>query len=47
MVNKYIPSTLIVVMSFVGFWIPVTAYPARVALVIRIIITNHFMALKN
>ncbi|XP_054157579.1 glycine receptor subunit alpha-1-like [Oppia nitens] len=33
-VKKYIPSTLIVVMSFVGFWIPVTAYPARVALVI-------------
>lgn len=33
-VKKYIPSFLIVVMSFVGFWIPTNAYPARVALVI-------------
>ena len=30
----YIPSILIVVMTFVGYWIPLTAYPARVALMI-------------
>ncbi|KAI1278452.1 Glycine receptor subunit alpha-3 [Halotydeus destructor] len=33
-VKRYIPSFLIVIMSFVGFWIPTNAYPARVALVI-------------
>ncbi|CAG2106587.1 unnamed protein product, partial [Medioppia subpectinata] len=32
--KNYIPSALIVIMSFVGFWIPISAYPARVALVI-------------
>ncbi|KAI1290832.1 Glycine receptor subunit alphaZ1 [Halotydeus destructor] len=33
-IQKYIPSTIIVVMCFVGFWIPANAYPARVALCI-------------
>ncbi|KAI1290949.1 Glycine receptor subunit alphaZ1 [Halotydeus destructor] len=31
-IMKYVPSTIIVMMCFVGFWIPANAYPARVAL---------------
>ena len=31
-IQKYIPSTLIVMMVMVGFWIPSNAYPARTAL---------------
>ncbi|KAI1290830.1 Glycine receptor subunit alphaZ1 [Halotydeus destructor] len=31
-IMKYIPSTIIVMMCFLGFWIPSTAHPARVAL---------------
>lgn len=32
LINKYAPSTLIVAMSFVSFWMPCEAYPARVTL---------------
>lgn len=32
--KKYLPSCLIVIMSFVGFWIPTDSYPARIALVV-------------
>ena len=35
----YIPSTLVVVMTFVGYWIPVSAHPARVALVITALLS--------
>ncbi|RWS04058.1 Glycine receptor subunit alphaZ1-like protein, partial [Dinothrombium tinctorium] len=34
MLKIYIPSFIIVTISFVGFWVPMTAYPARVALVV-------------
>lgn len=33
-IKRYIPSFLIVILTFLGFWIPTTAYPARVALTI-------------
>lgn len=33
-ISKYIPSFLIVTISFLSFWIPTNAYPARVGLVI-------------
>lgn len=34
LIKKYIPSALIVLMSFVGFWIPTDSYPARIAIVV-------------
>ena len=33
-IKRYIPSFLIVILTFLGFWIPTTAYPARVGLTI-------------
>ena len=33
-ISKYVPSFLIVMISFLSFWIPTNAYPARVGLVI-------------
>ena len=33
-IKKYIPSFLIVILTFLGFWIPTAAYPARVGLTI-------------
>ncbi|XP_054154565.1 glycine receptor subunit alpha-4-like [Oppia nitens] len=32
LVKRYIPSTLIVIMTFIGFWLPQSAVPGRVAL---------------
>ncbi|GFU55776.1 glycine receptor subunit alpha-3 [Nephila pilipes] len=37
--NVYIPSTMIVVMSFVGFWLSVEHVPARVALSVTSLLT--------
>lgn len=34
LIKKYIPSFLIVTMSFVGFWIPTDSYPARIVLTV-------------
>ena len=34
LIKRYIPSTLIVCMSFIGFWIPTQGMPARVSLII-------------
>lgn len=34
LISRYIPSFLIVCLSFTGFWIPTSAYPARVGLCI-------------
>jgi hypothetical protein len=37
--SKYIPSFLIVCLTFAGFWIPTTAYPARVTLCITALLS--------
>ncbi|PRD28736.1 UNVERIFIED_CONTAM: ggr-1 [Trichonephila clavipes] len=37
--NVYIPSTMIVIMSFVGFWLSVEHVPARVALSVTSLLT--------
>lgn len=34
LVKRYIPSFLIVIMTFIGFWLPTSVYPARVSLAI-------------
>ncbi|XP_023229556.1 glycine receptor subunit alphaZ1-like isoform X1 [Centruroides sculpturatus] len=39
LINRFVPSVLIVVMSFVTFWIPATAYPARVTLGVTSLLT--------
>ena len=39
LISKYIPSFLIVNLTFIGFWIPTTAYPARVALCITALLS--------
>lgn len=39
LINKYVPSVLIVAMSFVTFWIPAEAYPARVTLSVTSLLT--------
>ncbi|XP_042896299.1 gamma-aminobutyric acid receptor subunit alpha-2 [Parasteatoda tepidariorum] len=38
-INTFIPSTMIVIMSFVGFWLQVDAVPARVALCVTSLLT--------
>jgi hypothetical protein len=39
LISKYIPSFLIVNLTFIGFWIPTSAYPARVALCITALLS--------
>lgn len=39
LINKYAPSSLIVIMSFVSFWMPPKAYPARVTLSVTSLLT--------
>ncbi|XP_064474648.1 glycine receptor subunit alpha-2-like isoform X2 [Ornithodoros turicata] len=39
LINKYVPSVLIVAMSFVTFWIPAEAIPARVTLSVTSLLT--------
>ncbi|XP_035223015.1 glycine receptor subunit alpha-1-like [Stegodyphus dumicola] len=39
LINKYIPCVLIICMSFVTFWIPAEAYPARVTLSVTSLLT--------
>lgn len=39
LINKYIPCILIICMSFVTFWIPSEAYPARVTLSVTSLLT--------
>ncbi|XP_054720098.1 glycine receptor subunit alpha-1-like [Uloborus diversus] len=39
LINKYIPCALIICMSFVTFWIPAEAYPARVTLSVTSLLT--------
>lgn len=39
LINKYIPCILIICMSFVTFWIPAEAYPARVTLSVTSLLT--------
>ena len=39
LISKYIPSFLIVNLTFIGFWIPTSAYPARVALSITALLS--------
>ena len=34
LIKRFIPSFLIVIMSFIGFWIPATIAPARISLII-------------
>ncbi|XP_065064973.1 glycine receptor subunit alpha-3-like isoform X2 [Rhopilema esculentum] len=38
--HTYIPSCLIVILSFAGFWIPVHAIPARVTLIVTSFLTS-------
>ena len=38
-ISKYIPSFLIVCLTFTGFWIPTSAYPARIALCITALLS--------
>ncbi|KAF8791398.1 Glycine receptor subunit alphaZ1 like protein [Argiope bruennichi] len=39
LINKYIPCVLIICMSFITFWIPAEAYPARVTLSVTSLLT--------
>ncbi|KAI1290952.1 Glycine receptor subunit alpha-3 [Halotydeus destructor] len=38
-IKRYMPSIIVVMMCFVGFWMPANAYPARVALCITSLLT--------
>lgn len=49
-VSRYIPSFLIVLLTFTGFWIPMHAYPARVGLCITgllSLITQQYQNVLN
>jgi magnesium-transporting ATPase (P-type) len=46
-IKRYIPSFLIVIMSFAGFWIPTSSSPARVTLIVTALLALIAQQIQN
>lgn len=46
-ISRYVPSFLIVCLTFIGFWVPTSAYPARVGLCISAILSLTTLQYQN